>query len=72
MGGRERATTIDGHAALIELLAIAEDILADLTQVEIEVAAIVGGSTVLTGIDERIEEPELDILDIGLFEVGGL
>ena len=72
LGGHKRASAVDGHAALVEFLAIAEDILAHLSQIDVEVAAIVGGCAFLTGIDEGVEHPELDILDVGLLEVGGL
>ena len=71
LGGDKRARAVDGHAALIELLTVAEDILAHLAQIDVEVAAIVGSRTFLAGIDKGIEHPELDILDVGLLEVGG-
>ena len=49
-----------------------EHILTDLPKVDVEVACIVGGFSFLTGIDEGVEQPELDILDVGLFEVVGV
>ena len=72
LGVGERTGAIDGHATLIELLTVVEHILTHLTQVEIEVTSIVGGRALLTGIDKRVEQPELNILDVGLLEVGGL
>ena len=69
LGGGERVGAIHRHAALIELLTISQDILTDLTEVEIEVTRILRGRTVLTSVDEGIEQPELDIFDVGLFEV---
>ena len=56
-----------GQAVLITLQAVLEDILAHLAQVEVEVAAV----TVWVGlVDERVEHPELDILDVALLEIG--
>ena len=72
LGHREVTGAVNRHTALIELLTVAQDILRDLTEVEVEVAAVVGGGAVLTGIDEGIEQPELDVLDVRLFEVVGL
>ena len=72
LGRHEVAGAVNRHTALIELLTIAQDILRDLTEVEVEVAAVVGGGAVLTGVDEGIEQPELDVLDVRLFEVVGL
>ena len=70
LGGGEVITSVNRHSALIEFLSVAEDILAHLTQVDIQVAAIVGGIALLTGIDEGVEHPELNIFYVGLFEVG--
>ena len=39
----ERAGTVDGHAALVELLAVAQDILAHLAEIDVEVTAVVAG-----------------------------
>ena len=72
LGRRIGLTAIDRHAALVELLTVAEDIFRHLTEVEVEVATIVAGRTILTGVDEGIEQPELDILDIGLLEIVGV
>ena len=72
MGVGERTGAIDGHATLIELLTVVEHILTHFAQVEIEVTGIVGGRSLLTGIDKRVEQPELNILDVGLFEVSSL
>ena len=72
LGGGKSLTAINGHAALVELLAITQNVLAHLTQIKIEITAILGSRTVLTGIDKGIEHPKLNILDIGLFEVVGI
>ena len=72
LGRRIGLTAIDGHATLIELLTVAEDILRHLTEVEVEIAAIIAGRSILTGVDKGVEQPELDILDIGLLEVVGV
>ena len=69
LGGDIGLAAIHGHATLIKLLAITQDILTYLTEIKIQITAIITGSTILTGIDERIEQPEFDILDIGLFKV---
>ena len=39
----ESAGAIDRHTALVELLTIAQHILADLTEIDIQVTTIVGG-----------------------------
>ena len=41
LGGGIVARAIDGHAALVEFLTVAQDVLRDLAQVEVEVTAIV-------------------------------
>ena len=64
--------SIHRHTALIELLAISQDILTDFTQVDIEVASIVTGIGLLIGIEKWVEHPELDIFHIGLLEVVGI
>ena len=46
-----------------------KNVLTNLTQVDIEVASVLAGRTFLTGIDERIEHPELDIFDVGRFKI---
>ena len=68
----ERLGAIDGHAALIELLAVAQHILAHLAQVDIQVARTLRSRSVCARIYIRIEQPELYILNVGLFKVGGL
>ena len=62
-------TAIDGHSALIELLAVAEDILAHLAEVYIEVATVEMSIFALVAVDEGVEHPKLDILDVGGLEV---
>ena len=64
--------TIDGHSALVELLTVAQHILAHLAEVDIEVATMTTGCTVLTSVDEGVEHPELHIFYISLLKVGGL
>ena len=68
----ERAGTVDGHATLVELLAVAQDILAHLAEIDVEVTAVVAGISLLRGIDKRVEQPELDILDVCRFKVVGI
>ena len=68
----KRAGAIDGDSALIEFLAVAQDVLAHLAEVDVEVAAIVGGIALLVGIVEGVHEPELDILHVGSLEVVGV
>ena len=68
----ERSSTVDRHTTLVELLAVAQDILAHLTQVDEQVAAIVGSIALIAGIDEGVQQPELDILDVGSLEVVGV
>ncbi len=68
----ELTGAIDRHAALVELITVTQDVLADLTQIDVEVTAILRGSTFLTGIDEGVEHPELDVLDVCLLKVVGV
>ena len=65
--GDEVGCAIDRDTILITLHTIFEDILADLTEVEIEIATLAVGVIL---IEEGIQEPELDILHIRCFEVG--
>ena len=65
-------TAIDGHTALVELLAVAQHVLRHFAEVDVEVASILGGSTVPTLVDEGVHQPELHIFYISLLEVGGL
>ena len=60
------------HATLIEFLAITQDILAHLAQVDVEIATIIGSISLFAGIDERIEHPELDVFDVCLLEIVGI
>ena len=71
LGGGKVLTTIHWHTALVEFLAVAQYILAHLAQVKVQVAGIIVSGTLLTGIDKRIEQPELDILDVGLLKIVG-
>ena len=72
LGLCERSRTTHRHAALIELLAVTQDVLADFAEVDIEVAAIAAGILLVVGIDEGVHQPELDILHVGLLEVVGV
>ena len=65
----ETAGTVYGHAALIEFLAVAQHILTHLTQIDIEVAAILIGVGLAVGVDKRVHEPELDVFDVRRLEV---
>ena len=53
------------QAVLVELLAVLEDIFRNLSKVEIEVATHAG-----LLIDERVKQPELDVLDVRALKVG--
>ena len=53
------------HAALVEFLAVFQHVLAHVTQVDVEVTALVAVSVV----DERVEQPELYILHVVRLEV---
>ena len=72
MGSGIILTTVDGHTTLIEFLAITKYILAHLTKVKIEVTSIISSSSFLTCVNKRIEQPELNIFNIGLFEIVGI
>ena len=61
--------TVDGHSALIELLAIAQHVLRHLTEVEVEIATVFGSLALLATVDEGVEHPELDVLDVVLLKV---
>ena len=49
-----------------------QHILTDLTEVDVEVTSVIGGRTFLAGVDEGIEQPEFDILNVCLLEVVGV
>ena len=66
----EAAGAVYRHTVLVEFLAVVEHILAHLAQVDVEVAAILLGVGFVLGVDEGVEHPELDILDVGHLEVG--
>ena len=70
--GLEAAGAVDGHTALVELLSVAQHVLADLAQVDVQFSAVARRCAVLTGVDEGVEQPELHIFYIRLLEVGGL
>ena len=72
LGGGKVLTSIHGHAALVEFLSVAQYILAHLAQVKVQVAGIIGCRTILACIDKRIEQPELDVFDVGLLKVVGI
>ena len=55
-----------GHTVLVELLTVLEYILAHLAEVDVHVA-----TTGLGVVDEGVEHPELDVLDVGTLKVGG-
>ena len=64
--------TVNGHAALVEFLAIAQDVFAHLAQVDVEVATILRGGAIATRIDEGVEHPKFYILYVGRFKVVGV
>ena len=63
----EREVAVDGVAVLVALLAVLEDVLADLSEVEVQVAAV---GVVGLGVEERVEHPELEVFYVGVVEVG--
>ena len=69
---REAAGAVHRHAALVELLAVVQYVLAHFAQVYVQVAAIVGSVACRPCIYERVEQPELDILYVGRLEVVGV
>ena len=64
--------SVDRHSALVELLAVAQDVLAHLAKVDVEVASIFRSLALATCIDEGVEHPELYVLHIGSLEVVGV
>ena len=60
------------HSTLVELLSVSQNILAHLSQVDVEVATIVGGISLILGVDEWVEHPELDVFHVGLLKVVGI
>ena len=68
----ERIAAVNGHTALVELLSVVQHILADLTQIDVEVATVVGSILLLRTVYEGVEEPELNIFDVGLLEIVGI
>ena len=65
----ERRGAVDGHAALVELLAVAQHVLAYLTEVDVEVARVLRGCARAALVDEGVHQPELHIFYISLLEV---
>ena len=72
LGCRKTVAAIHRHTTLIEFLSVTEDILTDISQVDIQIATITAGLVGIPGIDKRIEQPELYILNIGSLEVAGI
>ena len=64
--------SVDRHSALVELLAVAQDVLAHLAKVDVEVASIFRSLALATCIDEGVEHPELYVLHVGSLEVVGV
>ena len=62
-----RGVAVDGQAALVELLAVFEHVLAHLAEVDVKVAA--HGRGIVFILDKRIHQPKLDVLDIGIFKI---
>ena len=60
---------VNGQAAFVEFLTVLEHILTDFAQVEIQIAT--EGAAFIACFDERVEHPELNILDIRRFKVRG-
>ena len=72
LGVAESLGTVDGHATLVELLAVAQHVLRDLAEVDVEVAGVLRCGACLALVDEGVEEPKLHVFDVGLLKVGGL
>ena len=68
----KRIGTINGHSTLIELLAITQNILAHLAQVDVQITTIATGIALVLGIDKGVQQPELDILHISSLEIVGV
>ena len=56
------------HAVFIEFSAVAQDVFRDITQVDVELARVVGEFL----IGEWVHQPELNIFDVGGLKVGRL
>ena len=65
--GVVRRVVVEGQTAFIEFLTVLEHVLADLPEVDVEFAAI---TLVVARVDERVEHPEFDVLDVLRLEVG--
>ena len=65
----ETACSVDRHTALIEFLAVTQHILAHLTKVNIKVATVWRGITLLATIYKWVKEPELHIFYIRRLEI---
>ena len=65
--GKPLVIAVNGKSVLVALKSILKYVLADLTQVEIQVAAIGVG---IVGVKERIHQPELDVLHVVGVKVG--
>ena len=63
---------IHRHTTLVKFLSVSQNILAHLSQVDVEVATIVGGISLVLGVDEWVEHPELDVFHVGLLKVVGI
>ena len=63
--------SVYGQSALVCLLAVLEDVLAYLAEVEIQVAAqfLLRGPVAFL-VEERVHQPEFDVLDVLCLEVG--
>ena len=72
LGVSEAIASVHRHTALIKLLAVSQNILAHLAQVDVEIATIIGGIGLLTRVYEWVEHPKLDVFDVGLLEVVGI
>ena len=59
----------DGHTAFVEFLAVLQHVFADVAKVDVEVTSVVFA---VRSVDERVEHPELDVLDVAGLEVAGV
>ena len=72
LGGLVRGRAVDWHTALVEFLTVAQHVFRHLAEVDVQLAGMTRGRSLLTGVDVGVEQPELHIFYISLLKVGGL
>ena len=66
--GEILAVAVNGHTAFKIFLSVLENVFAYLSQVDVEISAVVSGGVLL--VHEGVHHPELDVLDVLRFKVG--